>query len=50
MPLITVKNGGLYRAWIAYLCCVHGVEFSTPQIRTEAFFASQRALPVPLSR
>jgi hypothetical protein len=49
MPLITVKNGDLYRAWIAYLCRVHGVEDSTPQIRTEAFFASEQARPVPLS-
>ena len=49
MPLITVKNGDLYRAWIAYLCRVEGRENSTPQIRTEAFFASERAQPVPLS-
>lgn len=49
MALITVKNGDLYRAWIAYLCRVHGVENSTPQIRTEAFFASERARPIPLS-
>lgn len=48
MPLITVKNGNLYRAWIAYLCRVEGAEHSTPQIRTEAFIASQRAQPVPL--
>lgn len=49
MALITVKNGDLYRAWIAYLCRIHGTEDSTPQIRTEAFFASERAQPVPLS-
>lgn len=48
MALITVKNGDLYRAWIAYLCRVEGVGNSTPQIRTQAFIASQRAQPVPL--
>jgi hypothetical protein len=49
MPLITVKNGDLYRAWIAYLCRACGAENSTPQIRTQAFVASQRAQPIPLS-
>lgn len=48
MALVTVKNGNLYRAWIAYLCRAQGVGYSTPQIRTEAFFASERAQPVPL--
>jgi hypothetical protein len=46
---IKVKNGDLYRAWIAYLCCIEGKENSTPQIRTQAFVASQRAQPIPLS-
>lgn len=49
MAMITVKNGDLYRAWIAYLCRVEGEEHSTPQIRTRAFFASERGDRIPLS-
>lgn len=48
MPLVKVKNGDLYRAWIAYLCRIEGREHSTPQIRTRAFFASEAIRPIPL--
>jgi hypothetical protein len=47
MALITVKNGELYRRWIAHLS--RGGN-STPAIRTEAFFKSQAGVQVPLSR
>lgn len=46
MGIITVKNGSLYRAWIKQLCKVEGLENSTPQIRTRAFFESQAGNPV----
>ena len=49
MPLIAVKNGDLYRAWIAHLCRTEGSDHSTPQIRTRAFFASERGDKIPLS-
>lgn len=48
MALIQCKNGPLYREWIAFLIKEHGLENSTPQIRTEAFFNSQANKPLPL--
>ena len=47
--IIQTKNPKLYKAWCDYLCKQRGVEFTTPQIRTEAFFKSENAVPVPLS-
>lgn len=47
--IIQVKNPDLYRQWIDYLMQKSGVEYSTPQIRTEAFFNSQKNKDIPLS-
>jgi hypothetical protein len=47
MALITVKDGELYRRWIAHLS--RGGS-STPAIRTEAFVKSQAGISVPLTR
>ena len=44
--LIKCKNPDLYRAWLAYLARVTGKQ-DAPQ-RTEAFFNSEAAIPVPL--
>jgi len=41
MAIIDVKNGALYRTWIAHLCKCQNLQHSTPQIRTRAFFESQ---------
>ena len=49
MGLIQVKNPDLYRAWIEYLMKREKQEQPTPQIRTEAFFRSQRNDRIPLS-
>lgn len=45
MALVTVKNPDLYRSWIAKLMKETGSEHSTPYIRTDAFFRSQRGEP-----
>ena len=49
MALVTIKNPDLYRAWVDYLMRRAGLDNSTAQIRTEAFFASEAARPVPLT-
>lgn len=46
--LIKCKNGDLYRGWIDYLCKKYGVSDSDANIRTTAFFNSQRGDSIPL--
>lgn len=44
--LIHAKNKDLYRAWLSYL---ERVSDTPPFVqRTEAFFKSQNAIPVPM--
>ena len=50
MAIVNVKNPELYREWINYILKAEGVSEPTPSIRTEAFFNSQAAMPVPLYR
>ena len=48
MALVTVKNPDLYRGWINYLMAAYGIDHSTPEIRTKAFFESQSGKAVPV--